>query len=144
MIDKSLGSAIGLGAVVVAQSIVHRLDDLTEEELDELPYGMIQLDAAGRVLRYNSTEARISKLNQKQQVGRHFFVDVAPCTRVQEFYGAFLDGVARRALDVTFQYHFDFTHGPGDFMIRLFYSAGTGTAWVLVADPLGRPLANDG
>jgi photoactive yellow protein len=125
----------------VAESIIHRLDDLTEEEMDELPYGMIQLDSAGRVLRYNSTEARISTLDQKRQVGRHFFVDVAPCTRVKEFYGAFLDGVAARSLDVTFQYHFAFATEPGDFMIRLFYSARTDTAWVLVADPAGRPLA---
>jgi photoactive yellow protein len=124
----------------VAESIIQRLDDLTEEEMDELPYGMIQLDSAGRVLRYNSTEARISTLDQKRQVGRHFFVDVAPCTRVKEFYGAFLDGVAARALDVTFLYHFAFAAGPGDFMIRLFYSARTDTAWVLVADPAGRPL----
>jgi photoactive yellow protein len=127
----------------MAESVVLRLDDLTEEELDELPYGMIQLDTSGRVLRYNSTEARISTLDQKRQIGRHFFVDVAPCTRVKEFYGAFVSGVEARSLDVTFKYHFNFTHGPGDFMIRLFYSARTNTAWVLVADPDGRPLEID-
>lgn len=127
----------------MAESIVRRLDDLTEEELDKLPYGMIQLDPSGRVLRYNSTEARISTLDQKRQIGRHFFVDVAPCTQVKEFYGAFLDGITARKLDVTFQYHFAFTRGPGDFMIRLFYSVRTNTAWVLVADPAGRPLAID-
>jgi photoactive yellow protein len=127
----------------MAQSVVMRIDDLTEEELDELPYGMIQLDTAGRVLRYNSTEARISTLDQKRQIGRHFFVDVAPCTRVKEFYGAFVSGVAARSLDVTFKYHFAFRKGPGDFMIRLFYSAGTDTAWVLVADPEGRQLEID-
>ncbi len=127
----------------IGQSLIFRIDYLTEEELDELPYGMIQLDTAGRVLRYNSTEARISTLDQKRQLGRHFFVDVAPCTRVKEFYGAFVAGVAARSLDVTFKYHFAFKHGPGDFMIRLFYSEKTDTAWVLVAGPDGRQLEID-
>ncbi|MBA2686229.1 MAG: hypothetical protein H0U66_17230 [Gemmatimonadaceae bacterium] len=95
------------------------------------------------MLRYNSTEARISTLDQKRQIGRHFFVDVAPCTRVKEFYGAFVSGVTARSLDVTFKYHFPFRHGPGDLMIRLFYSARTDTAWVLVADPDGRQLEID-
>jgi photoactive yellow protein len=140
---KTDAALVGDYSQPMTQAQILRLDNLTEDELDELPYGMIQLDAAGRVLRYNSTEAKISTLDQKRQIGRHFFVDVAPCTRVKEFYGAFVSGVAARSLDVTFKYHFPFKHGPGDFMIRLFYSARTDTAWVLIADPDGRPLEID-
>jgi photoactive yellow protein len=74
-------------------------DGMSGEELDTLPYGMIQLDAQGRILRFNAVESRLASLPQQQQIGKHFFTEVAPCTKVQEFYGRFKEGVVREALD---------------------------------------------
>lgn len=107
---------------------------MTPEELDALPYGMIQLDAGGRVMRFNAVESRLASLPQSQAIGRAFFTEIAPCTKVQAFYGRFRDGVIRESLDVTFQFHFAFKQRPRDVTVRLFYSRRTRSVWVIISD----------
>ncbi len=60
---------------------------LSQEQLDALPIGVIELDRSGVVRRYNATEARAAGLDAQRVVGRHFFTEVAPCTSVQGFRG---------------------------------------------------------
>lgn len=60
---------------------------LSQEQLDSLPMGVIELDREAIVRRYNVAEARAAGLDQQRVVGRHFFAEVAPCTSVQEFRG---------------------------------------------------------
>ena len=86
---------------------------LTPEQLDGLPYGLVTLDADGRILHYNDTEARLVGLSKEQVLGRNFFGDVAPCTRVREFEGAFRE-LVRDPLRVrvqTFDFVFRFARG---------------------------------
>lgn len=114
--------------------LLERIDDLTPDELDTVPYGMIQLDARGMILKYNAEESQLAQLPQREQIGRNFFQEVAPCTRVQEFYGRFREGVERQEIDATFRFHFEFKHRPRDVTVRLFYSKRTNTVWVIVSD----------
>ena len=117
-----------------SSSILEAADDMSSEDLDGLPYGMIQLDAAGRILRFNAVESRLASLPQHQQIGKHFFTEVAPCTKVQAFYGRFREGVIRESLDVSFRFHFAFKQNPRDVMVRLFYSKRTRSVWVMISD----------
>jgi photoactive yellow protein len=64
---------------------------LSPAELDTLPYGLITLDAEGRVLHYNDTESRLVGLPKERVLGKSFFRDVAPCTRIRDFEGRFLE-----------------------------------------------------
>lgn len=73
-------------------AVFERVDSLTHEELDALPFGAIQLDREGRILRFNEYEANLSNRRAPDTVGRNFFRDVAPCTNVREFHGRFLEG----------------------------------------------------
>lgn len=119
-------------------------DHLTAPELDALPYGMIQLDARGTVLRYSRAESRLSGRAGAECVGRNFFHDIAPCTRVAEFLGRFKAGVAAQQLDEVFAFRFAFDP-PRDVRISLFWSQVTRSVWVKVVDlalpaaPRGRP-----
>jgi photoactive yellow protein len=122
-------------------ALIAAADGMTAEELDTLPYGMIQLDAHGRILRFNAVESRLAALPQQQQIGKHFFTEVAPCTKVQEFYGRFREGVVREALDTSFQFHFAFKQNPRHVTVRLFYSRRTKSVWVMVSDREGNPIA---
>ena len=108
------------------------VDNLSEEELDHLPFGAIQLDTSGLVLRYNSYESSLSRVHKANALGRHFFREVAPCTNVREFYGRFQQGVAEKHLYEKFRYHFAFKHNPMDVTITLFYSELTSSIWVFV------------
>ena len=113
--------------------VVYSADSLTSEELDALPYGMIQLDASGTVLRYSTAETRISGLTAAECVGRNFFSQIAPCTHVAEFYGRFVDGVRAEQLDAVFSFRFAFVP-PRDVRIHMFYSRATRAVWVKVVD----------
>jgi photoactive yellow protein len=56
------------------------LDDLDDQSLDELPFGVVCLSRAGTVLRMNRTESERSGLQRWRVLGRDFFRDVAPAS----------------------------------------------------------------
>ncbi|MCZ8204371.1 PAS domain-containing protein [Gemmatimonas sp.] len=120
--------------------VLEAADHMTTEELDRLPYGMIQLDASGRILNYNALESSLASLSKGDAIGKQFFTEIAPCTRVQEFYGRFKEGVIREALDTSFHFHFAFKQNPRDVTVRLLYSKRSRTVWVLISDHDGKPL----
>jgi photoactive yellow protein len=112
---------------------LHGADALSAAELDALRYGMIQRDSRGTILRYSSAETRLSGLTAAECVGRSFFDEIAPCTRVREFHGRFERGVAAQQLDVVFSFRFAFVP-PKDVRIHMFYSHATRSVWVKVVD----------
>ena len=112
-------------------SVVYRADAMSAGELDALPYGMIQLDTKGVILRYSSAETRLSGMTADACVGRSFFDDVAPCTHVQEFFGRFQQGVRAQQLDTVFSFRFAFVP-PKNVRVHMFYSKVTRSVWVKV------------
>ena len=124
------------GTLQIDEKTYRRIETLGAAELDALPFGIIQLDEQGVILRYNTYEADLARLRPEDVIGRHFFREVAPCTDVQEFHGRFLQGVAARQLDVTFRYHFPFRERPRDVLVTLFFSDATHSVFVLV-QPIG-------
>ncbi len=54
------------------------LDDLDDQGLDALPFGVVCLSDAGTVLRMNRTESERSGIQRWRAIGRDFFRDVAP------------------------------------------------------------------
>lgn len=116
--------------------VLERADVLTEDELDSLPVGMIQLDRDGTVLKFNQTESSLARVEKGEALGKSFFDEVAPCTKVQDFYGRFVEGVQNRNLHTVFPYQFRFRDGrQKNVMISMFYSGSTETVWVLVQRP---------
>ena len=112
--------------------VLERADVLTEDELDSLPVGMIQLDRDGTVLKFNQTESSLARMDKADALGRSFFDEVAPCTKVQEFYGRFLEGVEMKNLHTVFDYEFRFRDGRRkNVVISMFYSTSTHTVSVL-------------
>ena len=119
-----------------AGSVLEQADVLTTAELDRLPVGMIQLDRDGKVLKFNRTESELAHVEKDDAVGKSFFDEVAPCTKVQAFYGKFLEGVEKRQLQTVFDYVFRFRDGrQKNVVISMFYSATTETVWVCVERP---------
>ena len=92
------------------------------EELNMLPFGTICLDRRGTVLAYNAAEERLAGRRAQDIVGKNFFEEVAPCTRVRKFQGAFAEGMERRSLNEVFDFTFHFPHGKREVRIRLIYT----------------------
>jgi photoactive yellow protein len=119
-----------------AGTVLEQADVLTPGELDSLPVGMIQLDRTGKVLKFNQTESDLARVAAADAIGKSFFDEVAPCTKVQAFYGKFLEGVENRRLHTVFDYVFRFRDGrQKNVVISMFYSATTETVWVCVERP---------
>jgi len=109
-----------------------KVNSVTDQELDAQPYGVIQLDGQGNILRYNAFETSLSGLDRVRVVGKNFFKQVAPCTDLKDFYGRFCEGVAAGELQCTFRFHFAFKENPRDVTVTLFYNDHDKTVWVLV------------
>ncbi|WP_225412109.1 PAS domain-containing protein [Stigmatella hybrida] len=116
-----------------ADDLLRQADNLSAAELDTLPFGLIQLDRTGRILKFNQTEAKLARINRDRQIHRNFFDEVAPCTKVREFYGRFLHGLNQRSLYETFGFIFKFDHGWRNVAITMFYSEKTDSVWVLIS-----------
>ena len=122
---------------VDADSIAGEIGRLTAADLDALPFGAIQLDRDGKVLLYNRAEECISGRSRQEVIGKNFFSEVAPCTRVRRFYGAFQEGIGRNAINEVFDFTFRFPQGTREVRIRLIYSENPQPCvWIFVT-PIG-------
>lgn len=118
----------------IDRSDIERVENMGKRELDELPFGAIQLDKQGVVLAFNQHEARLTGRKKEAVLGKNFFTEVAPCTNVQEFAGRFREGVEHGELHAVFPYRFDYEMDPRNVWVTLFYSESTDTAWVFVRE----------
>lgn len=138
------GQVAALVVVVTAisaadeHSNVEYLLHLSPQEADTLPYGLIMLDRAGTVIAYNEAESRLSGLDPQRVLGRNFFADVAPCTRVREFAGLYRQMVETGApTSVQFDFLFRFGHGEQPVSIQMAWFPQIEQGLVLV-DPKRR------
>ncbi len=84
---------------------------LSRAEVDDLPYGLVLLDEVGTILLYNRYEASLSRLPSEAVLGKNWFNEIAPCTRVNAFYGRFRDFLAGDEPSIAFWFWFHFLHG---------------------------------
>lgn len=93
-----------------------RLVSLSEDQLDDLPYGVISMTSDCVVAAYNKAEAQSAGLNPARVIGRHFFTTVAPCTNNFMIAQRFEH---EEALDVTIDYVFTLRMAPTPVELRL-------------------------
>lgn len=107
------------------------LAQMTREQLDALPYGVIELTADGTILSYNAGEAELSGRKPEKVIGKNFFTEVAPCTDVREFHGRFVDLIEHRSVNYEFDFVFTFDP-PVTVHIIMLYEQEEKTVWVIV------------
>ena len=96
-----------------------KLDRMSAEELDAMPFGMVRLDRRNRVTRYNATEARLSCRDPAKTIGRHYFEEVAPCTNTLAFRGRLEQMLSAGVRSARFDYRFLFPWGIRNVQIRI-------------------------
>ena len=111
-----------------------RADARSDEDLDQLPFGIICLDATGKILRYNLAEARFARLDRATVLGKRFFGQVAPCTARPEFEGRYQQFVkpGNTAPTDRFAYVFDFKFGAQQVEVELARGSTQGRFYLLV------------
>lgn len=112
-------------------SAVAELDDLSPEQIDALPFGVIQLGSDGHIIAYNLAESRFSGYPADRVIGRDFFRDVAPCTHLPAFHGRFLDGVRQGSLNAEFGFVFGFDP-PARVRVFMRSARQAGRFWLII------------
>lgn len=108
------------------------LAKMNNAQLNKLAFGAIELDASGRILKYNAVEGAITGRDPQTMIGKNFFTEVAPCTNRPEFKGVFDTGVRSKNLNILFEYVFDHQMKPTKVKIHM-KQAITGTSyWIFV------------
>lgn len=116
------------------------LEQLTTDELDAIPLGVVQLDAGGTILSLNRIGAHLCDRSRDLAVGSDFFLDVFPAACIAEIVDRFVAGFVDRQLDETFRV--TFLHGllPRTAMVRMYFEPRTETIWIFCANPDGSQL----
>lgn len=124
-------------AVSFSDAALHaELDLCSNEELDTLDFGVIGMDGAGLVQRYNSFESKAAGLSNQRVLGQPLFTAVAPCMNnfmvAQRFEDALASG---QTLDATIDYVLTLRMRPVKVKLRLLAASGGASRYVLVQRP---------
>jgi len=115
-----------------ADDIANQLARMTDNQIDELAFGAIQLDSTGKILKYNVHEGDITGRKPEDVIGKNFFNEVAPCTKTPQFYGAFREGVSSGDLNAMFEYEFDYKMKPTKVKVHMKKALAGDTYWIFV------------
>ena len=109
------------------------LDRCSSEELDALEFGVIGIDAAGVVRRYNLFESKAAGLSSPRVLGQPLFTVVAPCMNNFMVAQRFEDALASNsALDVVIDYVLTLRMRPVKVKLRLLAAPGGIHRYVVV------------
>ena len=108
------------------------LATLDDAQLEALAFGAIELDATGKIPKYNAVEGAITGRDAQAVIGKTFFSDVVPCTNRKEFKRVFDTGVRAKNLNTMFEYVFDHEMKAGKVKIHMLQSLSGGTYWIFV------------
>jgi photoactive yellow protein len=110
-----------------------RLADLDADGLDSLAFGVIAIDPACAVRRYNVLESTLAGLSPQRVLGHHLFEVVAPCMNNFMVAQRFEDAAAQASpLDTTLDYVLTLRMRPVRVRLRLLAQPGAQLRYVLV------------
>lgn len=113
-------------------NILGKLGTLTQTEADAASYGIVKVDASGKILLYNKYESELANVPIQTAVGKNFFTEVAICTNNRIFYGRFKEGMINGDLDIAFNYVFTYKMKPTNVVIHLYLDKASDTNWIFV------------
>ena len=111
-----------------------RIERLTAQELDALPFGVVRLDAECIVTFYSRTEAEQSGFRDRRAIGRNFFTQMAPCLSTPERMRRIDEARRAGTLDIAFEQIGDFDDAERQLQVRVISASGGGV-WVLLQRP---------
>lgn len=115
-----------------SEDIGNKLAEMSDRDIDKLAFGAINLDANGKILSYNKAEGEITGRNPEEVIGKNFFTEVAPCTKTDDFFGKFQEGVKSGNLSTMFEYTFDYQMKPTKVKVHMKKSLDGYSYWVFV------------
>jgi len=112
-----------------APDLAVRLEDLSQADLDRLPFGVILIDRDGTVKFYSETEARQSGYG-KLPLGQNLFA-ISPCLGSDDFRGRITRAMETGPVDIEFSWVGDLVDPKRDIRIRV-QSARRSGVWIMI------------
>lgn len=110
----------------------NKLSEMSDKDIDNLTFGAVNIDKNGKIISYNKAEGEITGRKPEEVIGKNFFTDVAPCTKTDEFYGKFQEGVKSGNLSTMFEYTFDYQMKPTKVKVHMKKSLSDDSYWIFV------------
>lgn len=107
------------------------IEGMAPSRIDELPFGVIHLDPAGKVVLFSRVEAMQSGFGDRPAIGRTFFTELAPCMAAPAFMQKLARAEREGALDITFESVGDFADAERQLRVRVISASDRGT-WVFL------------
>ena len=112
-----------------ASDLALQIEQLSQHELDELPFGVILLDPEGIVKFYSATEARLSGYGASP-LGKNFF-EVSRCSGKDDFQALIVAAQETPPVNLELALPGDFGDPKRELRIRV-QSARQGGVWLFV------------
>lgn len=112
-----------------APDLAARIEKLSYQQIDQLPFGVILLDAAGVVQFYSATETRQSGY-PGAPIGLNFF-EVSPCFGKYDFANRILRGMETLPVDLELALPGDYSDPRREVRVRV-QSASLGGVWMFM------------
>lgn len=112
-----------------APDLAEAIEQLSQYDLDQLPFGVILIDGAGTVLFYSETERRQSGYGGRP-LGRNMF-KVSPCFDSDGFRGRIARAQEEGQVDLEFGWPCDYADPSRELRIRV-QSAHRGGLWLFI------------
>ena len=112
-----------------APDLAARIEEMAQDALDRLPFGVILLDRDGTVQFYSETERRESGFG-RSPIGQNFFA-VSRCAGMDEFKGRIMRAHEAGAIDLEFGWLGDYGDANRELRIRV-QSSRRGGFWLFI------------
>jgi photoactive yellow protein len=112
-----------------APDLAARIEQLSQHDLDNLPFGVILLDRDGTVLFYSATEARLSGYG-KNLIGQNLF-KISSCMGSDDFRGRLTRAMEAGPVDLEMGWPGDFGDPTRELRIRV-QSSRKGGLWLCI------------
>jgi len=112
-----------------APDLAARIENSSQSDLDNLPFGVILLDREGVVRFYSATEARLSGYGHAP-LGHNLF-DVSSCANREVLRERVMHAIAEGSADLEFAWFGDPTDPRREMRIRV-QSARSGGVWLCI------------
>jgi photoactive yellow protein len=112
-----------------APDLAARIEQLSQDQIDHLPLGVVLLNAEGVVTFYSATEKRLSGY-VGMPLGRNFF-DIAPCVSKGDIRGRIAAAQEQGMVDLEFALAGDHVDRTRGVRVRV-QSARQGGVWLFL------------
>lgn len=112
------------------ENVLHLLENASAREIDQYDFGVVKMDAEGRVKTYNKYESELASIPQEDAIGKNFFTQIAPCTNNFLVAAKYLEHPQKR--DEVLDYVFTYRISPTPVQLRLLVDPESDNQYLLV------------